>query len=42
MWFEIRIYLMRKNIIDSVWNEYYQRLQGVIAQKSPILFLSYK
>jgi hypothetical protein len=39
MWFAMGIYLMRKNIIDSVWNEYYQRLQGVIAQKSPILEL---
>ena len=31
--------MMHKNIIDSVWNEYYQRLQGVIAQKSPVLEL---
>ncbi len=31
--------MMHKNIIYAVWNEYYQRLQGVIAQKRPILGL---
>jgi hypothetical protein len=31
--------MMHKSIINAAQNEYYQRLQGVIAQKSLILGL---